>query len=133
MAIMLRTTTAGGLLLVMTACASGGGRRPVAAELPRGVRLSEVCGEGDVIPRLRVRGMDAHGAALSDAEVEIRDGPRLVTGGRVDEDGTALFAVEARRYTVVWQRRGFVPPGPFPVLAKRGCEVQVVVQAEPVG
>jgi hypothetical protein len=132
MAIMLRATAAG-LLLVFTACASSGGRRPIDADLPQGVRLSEVCGEGDPIPRLRVLGMDAHGRGLDDADVEIREGSRLVTEGRVDEDGSALFAVEARSYTVVWQRRGFVSPRPFPVRAKRGCEVQVVVQAEPVG
>ena len=124
---------AAGLLMALAGCASGGGRRPVAASLPQGVRLSEICGEGDPIPRLRVLGMDTHGAALDGADVEIRQGPRVVTGGRADEDGSALFAVEAREYTVVWQRRGFVSPGPFPVRAKRGCEVQVVVEAEPVG
>jgi hypothetical protein len=128
---MLRATASAGLLLSLLACASGEGRRPVAADLPPGVRLSEICGDGDPMPRVRVLGMDSQGAALADADVEIRDGARLVTGGRADEDGAALFALEARRYTVVWQRRGFQPPGPFPVRARRGCEVQVLVQAEP--
>jgi hypothetical protein len=130
---MLRATAAAALLVPVLGCASAAGRRPVDAALPHGVRVSEICGEGDPIPRVRILGMDARGAALPDAEVEIREGPRLVTEGRADEDGGTLFALEARQYTVVWQRRGFVSPAPFPVRAKRGCEVQVVVEAEPVG
>lgn len=130
---MLRATVAASLLVSVLACASHGSRRPLAADLPRGVRMSEVCGDGDPIPRLRVYGMDAHGAALPDAAVEIRDGGQVIAEGRSDGDGAALFALEARQYTVAWERRGFVAPVPFAVRTKRGCEVQVVIQSEPVG
>jgi hypothetical protein len=126
---------AAALAVPVLACASSGGRqRPVAgAVLPHGVRLSEVCGDGDPVPRLRILGMDAHGAALPDAAVEIREGSRVITEGRADEDGATLFALEARQYTVAWERRGFAAPAPFAVRTRRGCEVQVVIQAEPVG
>jgi hypothetical protein len=123
--------TAFSLLLLLPACASssGGRARPSAGEpLPPGVRISEVCGDGDPMPRLRVFGVDPMGDGLAGALVEIRQGSRIVTEGKSDREGAVLFALEATRYTVAWQLRGFVAPAPFPVRAKKGCEVHVVIQ-----
>jgi len=102
--------------------------------LPAGVRVSEICGEGDPIPRLRVLGIDPMGRALPDAVVEISEGNRIIAEGKADEDGSVLFALQATPYTLAWELRGFVSPPPFRVRPKSGCEVRVVIEpARPPG
>jgi hypothetical protein len=122
-------TLAVGLTVILVGCASAGKPRPSAgAALPRGVEISEICGDGDPMPRLRVSSIDPAGDGLPGASVEILEGSRIVTEGKADREGSVLFALEARQYTLAWELRGFVAPAPFPVRAKKGCEVQVVIQ-----
>jgi hypothetical protein len=124
-----RAIAAGLSAALLLACASAGQRRPAAGgDQPPGVRGSEVCGDGDPIPRLRVYGVDPSGDGLAGATVEIWEGQRSIARGRTDQEGAALFALEATLYTLEWELRGFIPPPPFRVRAKSGCEVQVVIE-----
>src|SRR5687768_7216743 len=112
----MQRIAASSLVLLLMACASAGkSRSATEVALPRGVQISEVCGDGDPMPRLRVLGIDPLGDGLPGAVVEVRQGGRIVTEGKSDRAGAVLFALEATQYTLAWQLRGFVPPAPFPV------------------
>ena len=118
-----------GMVVLLAGCASAG--KPTKSSgtaLPHGVEISEICGDGDPMPRLRVSSVDPAGDGLPGASVEILEGSRIVTEGKADREGSVLFALEARQYMLAWELRGFIPPPPFPVRAKKGCEVQVVIQ-----
>jgi hypothetical protein len=107
-------------------------RAEAVGDAPPGAHVSDVCGDPDPIPRVRVRGVDERGDGLAGAAIEIRErkGGGL-TQGKADQEGDALFALRPVEYTVSWSLAGFDPPGPVRVRAREGCEVVVVFTPRP--
>jgi hypothetical protein len=100
-------------------------------EVAPGVHVSDVCGDPDPIPRVRVRAVDPGGQGLPGALVEIRQKGAPIAEGKADEEGAALFALRAAEYTVAWSLAGFEPPAPVRVRGRAGCEILVVFTPRP--